>query len=213
MKSDQNPAQFIVLEMVSHGNALRANEIYGGWNHRYLNVTGRWSSAGNPSVQLIVWPDTASASEAAQVATKARSKSVKVSTIGTTDTAGLKFFSQEQHEALHGYLPYSAAATRKLEAERLKTMRYANVILTAIAANDDTDFLAVTRTEVSKLRELYKGGSIVSAAQYLTGKRAGNIIERVLDDELNCDEGMSPERLIKAALAANEIVKQLGSGH
>jgi hypothetical protein len=213
MKPAQNLTQFIVLEMASHGNALRANEIYGGWNHRYLNVTGRWSSAGNPSVQLVAWPDTASASEAAQVATKARGRSVGISTIGTLDIASFKLFSQELHGALLRYLPYSAAANRKLEAERLKAMRYASSVLVANAAYNDKELLAATRAEVSKLREHYKGGSIVSAAQYLTGKRAEDVIKRVLDGELSCDEGMTPERLVDAARVANEIVNQLGSGY
>ena len=79
---------FIVLELKAHGLALRADALHGGWNHRYLNVTGRWSARGTESVPLISWPDINSASVAAEAASKARGRPVTVSSMGTISSQG-----------------------------------------------------------------------------------------------------------------------------
>ncbi len=202
---------FIVLELEAHGLALQADALYGGWNHRYLNVTGRWSARGSETVQLISWPDMASAAVAAEVASKARGRPVKVSSMGTissngeVDARGFSAYGDELHGALLGYLPYTGAAAANLEARRLKMMRYASAVwmlLSECAMKGTEAGVAASRSAAKGLHKQYGGGSVVSAIQYLAGKDADDLLGRVLDGELQCSEGMTPEKLLACVKAS-----------
>jgi len=201
---------FIVLELVDHGSALQANKIYGGQNHRYLNITGRWSGTGTDSVPLLNWGSLNSAQEAAETATIARGRKVNVSSLGRQEATGFKPFEAKHQPALVGYLPYGSAAASKIEAERVKTMRYASAVFNVMNASENEDVHDLCKTETLKIRSYFKGGSLVSASQYLTGKRAIDIAERVFDGELECDEGMSPEKLMFAMRMATNLMSRIG---
>lgn len=204
-------AQFIVLKLSDHGNARREDHLYGGWHRRFLNVTGRWSAAGTKEVPLIAWPDEGTAVQAANIASQARGRDVSVCSIGPAAAAGFTLFGEALRSALLGYLPYSAAAARKLEAERLKTMRYAVAVLGTFDADGSDAIVESAHAAAVALHRQYGGGSVVSAAQYLTGKRAAHVIERVLDGELACSDGLTPASLVRAAVIAAGMVDRLGA--
>lgn len=101
------------------------------------------------------------------------------------------YFAQygEQHaSALIGYLPYGAAAARKLEAERQRLMGYAKVMLAGRMGEADADSVDVVlamKAAACELRVAGIGnGSWVSAAQGVTGNRALEVFCLVIDGEL-----------------------------
>lgn len=204
-------ARFTVLQLSDHGNARREDHLYGGWHRRFLNVTGRWSAAGTKEVPLIAWPDEDTAAQAANIAAQARGRNVSVCSIGPAAAAGFTPFGEALRSALLGYLPYSAAAARKLEAERLKTMRYAAAVLGTFDSVGSDAIVESAQAATVALQRHYGGGSVVSAAQYLTGKRAAHVIDRVLDGELGCSDGLTPASLVRAALIAVGMVDRLGA--
>lgn len=204
-------AQFTVLQLSDHGNARREDHLYGGWHRRFLNAAGRWSSVGTKEVPLIAWPDEGTAAQAANIASQARGRDVSVCWIGPAAAAGFTLFDEALRSALLGYLPYSAASARKLEAERLKTMRYAAAVLGTFDADGSDAIVESAHAAAVTLHRQYGGGSVVSAAQYLTGKRAAHVIEQVLDDELACSDGLTPTSLVRAVAIATGMVERLGA--
>ena len=193
---------FLVLEMEAHGLARRADMIRGGLNHRYLNVTGRWSAGGSQAVPLLSWVDHDCATAAATAASDARRRSVVVTGIGAADQNAFRPFDEGLADALLGYLPYSDAATRRLEDRRLKLMRNAEAVLAVADAVDNDAAMAASQEAASALRKHYGGGSVTSATQYLAGKDAAEILARVLDGELAWSDGQSHERLVHAVALA-----------
>lgn len=197
----------IVLYMVHHGSALTEDRRHGGAMHyRYLNATGRWSARGTAAVPLLTWPDRASAEQAARLATQARRRPVEVSNVTGTNPDHFLKYTDEMQPALQGYLPYTEAASRKLEAERHKTMTYARAI---VAASNGRPLQEVN----GAIRDALGAGSVVQAAQFMTGKRCASIVQSVLDGELMCDSDLTPPMLVTAALLARRMVGQLGKGH
>ena len=69
---------------------------------------------------------------AAAGASKARDRVFKVSSLGGDSLLAEQFaaFSKRHAEALLGYLPYAAAAARKREELRVKTIDCAGAVLT-----------------------------------------------------------------------------------
>jgi hypothetical protein len=153
-------------------------------------------------VPLIAWLVRDDATASAEVASKARRRAVKVSSIGAGAPPSFKIFDQSLSGALLGYLPYAETAARKLEERRLKLMRNADAVLAVVGAADERAAATAGRDMTSNLRKLYGGGSIVSAMQYLAGKDAADILARVLDGELECSDGQTPERLAQAVAVA-----------
>ena len=194
---------YFVLEMPAHGLALRSDLVHGGLNHRYLNVTGRWSASGTPAVPLIAWQDHAEATKAADVASTARGRAVQVSSLSAQDPRASRPYSDSLSPALWSYLSYTETAAKKLEERRSKLMRNAAAVLAVANAPDASSLVAANHQATTDLRTAYGGGSIVSAIQYLTGKDAADIIARVQDGELGCSEGLTPERLAQAMAIAN----------
>lgn len=188
MSSSSMHDRAIVLELVGHGGALNEDASYGGAPHRrYINVTGRWSAAGTPEVPLIRWSTAEAASDARAVAAAARKRQMAVSDLSMTDPGCFVLFDERLVVALQGYLPYAAAAAKKLEALREKTMRYASIVLAPARSPE-----------------------LISAAQFMTGKKAQDITTRVLDGELVCTSGLTPDRLVLAGVRAEELVSKLG---
>lgn len=197
---------FFVLEMKEHGLAKHYDQTFGGINHRYLNVTGRWSTLSTVAVPLIAWTDHEEATSAAETASTARRRLIKVSNLSQVAHRPFKIFSQPLRAALLGYLPYGETKKRKLELRRLKLMHYAKAVLAVYHAADQAGAETASRTATSDLRKLYGGGSVISAMQYLAGKDAADVLARVLDGELVCDEGQTPERLVQAvSIAVSEF--------
>lgn len=149
--------------------------------------------------------------DAARIATKARARVIEMGSIGGSalDPACFSAYNDTMVAALEGYLPASVAAARKLDAEREKLMRYAMAVLkTAAAAKDGpAATLEAERQANQEIRAYFGGGSVVSAAQYMTGKRATDLIARVLDGEIACDSDLSPERLVFAAVFSRAFVE------
>lgn len=201
------PALFpmhFVLHMVSHGSAVLEDHRHGGATHyRYLNATGRWSANGTASVPLLVWSDHASADEAAHLATQARGRPIAVSNVSATAWGHFRAYTPKMLSALQGYLPYTEAASQKLEAERHKTMTYARAVL-ALSGGQPVNEVNAT------IREALGIGTVVQAAQFLTGKRCASIVQAVLDAELECDADLTPQSLVAAGLLAQKFVEQLG---
>lgn len=195
-----------VLHMIDHGVAMLEDHRHGGPPHyRYLNATGRWSARGTPSVPLLVWPDHASADQAARLAAQARGRSIAVSNVNATTPEHFRTYTEKMLPALQGYLPYKEAASRKLETERHKTMTYARALL---AASSGRPLKEVNAT----IRDALGSGTVVQAAQFLTGKRCAAIVQGVLDGELEIDSDLTPQSLVIAGEIAHQIVGQLGQG-
>jgi hypothetical protein len=200
----QLPPMRIVLHMEGHGSATVEDHRHGGAQHyRYLNSTGRWSAAGTSTVPLLTWPNRASATEAAEVASRARKRPIAVSTVSGSAPACFQQFADKLQPALLGYLPYTEAARRKLEVERQRTMTYVRALVALADGQAIKDANAAVRASLGS-------GTVVQAAQFLTGKRCADIVQRILDGELECDAGLTPSMLVAATSAARGFVDQLG---
>lgn len=200
------------LEMVAHGNALRENDLHGGWHRRYLNVTGRWSAVGTKAVPLVVWSDANAAAMAAADAAQARGREIRATAMSVSDSTVSALFQESMRPALLGYLPYSAAAARKLEIERDKTVQYAKAILQLLDIEDERRVAAAAKEISKSLTERFGGGSVTSAAAYLSGKKAADIIARLLDGEMACDDGLMPLDVVRAASFAQVALQRLAPG-
>lgn len=204
--------RIFVLEMRGHGNALRENDLHGGWHRRYLNVTGRWSASGTKAVPLVVWADADLARKAAGQACEARGREIIASAIAASDSLPVVPFTDSLRPALLGYLPYSTAAARKLEIEREKTVQYAKAILQVLDVEDERMIPAAAKQVSKSLMDRFGGGSPAAAAAYLGGKKAAYIIARLLDGELECDDGLTPQDVLRAALSANISLQRAAAG-
>ena len=210
MPTNEIHSQHIVLTLEAHGGATREQAIYGGpLAVRALNVTGRWSSTGNDAVPLLTWPDMKSAAYDAQRASAARGRPVVTTSLGGASFGRTVPFSLEHEAALFGYLPYSVAAAKKLEAECRKLFGYAGVLLAGERAGGPIESGAALEAMKAAARDLRDtgvgNGSWVSAAQGLTGKRALELAARVMDGELSPGQGMTPADLLKALNLAKKF--------
>jgi hypothetical protein len=209
MASPLLPERTFVLTLPDHAGALRVQAIHGLRQSRSLNVTGRWAAEGSKPVPLLTWGDADSASTAAGVAAEARGRTVIVTDVALDHPAHFKMFSEAHRPALLGYLPYTEAAARKLEAERVKTMLYAIAVLTFAEAETKEAKEVAAKQAARELARHYGGGSVLSAAQYLAGTRARDVLARVLDGELACDAEAATEDLVKACVMARMLMHEL----
>jgi hypothetical protein len=129
---------FFVIEHAGHGSAALEEQRHGGQHCRFLNVTGRWSARGTRAVPLLAWTDRQEVEAASAIASKARDRVFKVSSLGGDSLVAEHFaaFSEHHAEALLGYLPYATAAARKLEELRVKTIDCAGAVLRVHRAAD-----------------------------------------------------------------------------
>lgn len=196
---------FFVLHMPDHGNVALETQLYGGGMHyRYLNVTGRWSARGTKIVPLLAWRSHESAKKAAQKASDARQREISVSSLMSSRDLSetMQYFSDTAAPALIGYLPYKATAAAKVEADRLKTMRYAAVLWRVCETEEEESEETIKQCN-KELHEFCGGGSITSAVQFFTGKKAAQVIEGLLDGELEFSEGVSLSTIAAALAFAN----------
>jgi hypothetical protein len=198
-----------VLTLADHAQAAYVQAMHGLRHMRSLNVTGRWAAVGTKPVPLLTWSDADSATTAAGVASEARSRAVIVTEVSLDQPEHFKMFSETQRPALLGYLPYNVAAASKLEAERVKTMLYAIALLTFAEAETKEAKEAAAKQAAKELARHFGGGSVISAAQYLVGARAMDVLARVLDGELACDSGMTAAELLEAIVLASQVVGNL----
>lgn len=214
MNHHELPSRFIVLTLVGHGGAEREHRQYGSpQESRFLNVTGRWASAGTEAVPLLSWPDLAAAEADAAKASSARRRQVLVSSVGGSQFGCFAPYGDQHAGALLGYLPYAATAARKLEAERQRFMGYVRVMLAGEAAQVNGDALDVVEAMKTAARNLrlagFGNGSWVTAAQGLTGNRAHELLGQVIDGDLSCDPGMTQEDIRRAIGAAKTLVSRM----
>jgi hypothetical protein len=191
----------IVLTLDAHGGATREQRLYGGvLEARFLNVTGRWASSGTDAAPLLTWESHEEAETCAETASRSRSRPVRVYSVKGARYGVFASYGKQHASALFGYLPYSAAAARKLEGERKRLMGYASVMLAGITESQDADkMVAAMKQEAHRLRDAgIGGGSWLSAAQGLTGKKALDVFQRIIDGELECDAGLTPEAIWQA---------------
>lgn len=108
------PPISLVLTLAAQGGAARHQQQYGGnLESRFLNVTGRWASAGKEVVPLLTWPDMETAVEAATTATAARGREVDVTSVGGSRFGELTQYGQQHSGALVGYLGSSQNSENK----------------------------------------------------------------------------------------------------
>lgn len=205
MSSSNRPSlSFFVIEHAGHGSAALEEQRHGGQHYRFLNVTGRWSARGTRAVPLLAWTDRQEVEAAAAVASKARDRVFKVSSLGGDSLVAEQFaaFSERHAEALLGYLPYATAAARKLEELRVKTIDCAGAVLRVHRAAD-AERAQVLKDEGRLLQQAHRL-TVFSAAQFLTGKKADEILALLETGELDTEEKLSIEELREAVqLATN----------
>lgn len=201
---------WFLLQMVDHGQAMNEVAHYGGFHVRFLNATGRWSATGSRAVPLLGWKDMAEAQGAASAASKARSRVIDVAAVSDQDAGVVQGMSgHDVHAALSGYLPYAPAAAKAMAIEVDKTMQYASAVLAVLGPDCAIEPGLAARTVAQGLRSQFGGGSVVSAAQFLTGRKAYDVLSRVLEGEVPCAPGMSQHRLVLAFAIASAVVDQL----
>lgn len=195
---------FFVIEHPGHGSAALEEQRHGGQHYRFLNVTGRWSARGTRAVPLLAWTDRQKVEAAAAIASKARDRVFKVSSLGGDSLVAAQFaaFSERHAEALLGYLPYATSAARKLEELRVKTVDCASAVLRVHRAAD-AERMQVLKDEGRLLQQAHRL-TVFSAAQFLTGKKADEILALLETGELDTEEKLSIEELREAVqLATN----------
>lgn len=192
---------FFVIEHAGHGSAALEEQRHGGQHYRFLNVTGRWSARGTRAVPLLAWTDRQEVEAAAAIASKARDRVFMVSSLGG-DSLAEQFaaFNERHAEALLGYLPYGTVTARKQEELRVKILDCAIAVLRVHRATD-AERAQITRDEGRLLRQAHRL-TVFSAAQFLTGKRADEIIALLEAGELDSEEKLSIEDLREAVRLA-----------
>lgn len=201
MNKTKLPPPAIVLTLDAHGGATREQRLYGGvLEARFLNVTGRWASSGTDAAPLLTWENHDQAEACAETASRSRNRPVRVYSVTGARYGAFATYGEHHAAALLGYLPYATAAARKLEGERKRLMGYARVMLAGITEPHDADkMMAAMKQEAHRLRDAgIGGGSWLSAAQGLTGKKALDVFQRIIDGELECDAGLTPETIWQA---------------
>lgn len=207
------PSFYSVLCLAGHGGPEREQALYGGsLSQRMLNINGRWVAEGSATAPLLVWSSVEVAEVDAAKATEARRKTVVVRQVGGTDIERfITPFGPAHAPALLGYLPVTATAARKLEADRKKLMGYVSVMLAAGSPESEADAqqaMTDMKAAAHKLRLAGIGnGSWMTAAQGLTGKWAVEMASRVFDGELACDPGIAPADVLKAMLTAKRLAR------
>jgi len=193
---------FFVIEHAEHGSAALEEQHHGGQHYRFLNVTGRWSAKGTRAVPLLAWTDRQEVEAAAAIASKARDRLFKVSLLGGDSLVAEQFaaFNERHAEALLGYLPYGTATAKKQEELRVKTLDCASAVLRVHRAAD-AERAQITRDEGRLLRQAHQLTAF-SAAQFLTGKKADEIIALLEAGDLDSEEKLSIEDLREAVRLA-----------
>lgn len=203
---------WFLLTLVGHRQVSREFANYGVHHPRLLNITGRWSATGSRVVPLLGWLSLEEATRAAQVASDARSRVVEVVEATSHDLGYIHGVSGSHHAALLGYLPYAAAAANGMVADIQKTMVYASAVL-SIFGSDSPSSPPVEGAKIihRSMKQQFGGGSVVSAAQFLCGRKAHDVLCRVLDEEIECAHGVATrDDLIRAFILAKLVVAQLG---
>ncbi len=192
-----------VIEHAGHGSARVEDQRHGGWHHRFLNVTGRWSAKGTRAIQLLAWSDGKEAEAAATIASKARSRPIIVSSLGGNGLFADQFVAFGEHHAaaLLGNLPYATAAARKLEELRIKTIDFACAVLRVHRATAGEERERLLKSEGRLLLQTHRANAF-SAMQFLTGKKAAEILAMLEAGELDTDGKLSVEELREAILLA-----------
>lgn len=185
---------YYVLTRQSHGSAAREDQLYGGpAHHRYLDVYGRWVAQGTPMIPLLAWDSPDAAQAACATASSVRKGAIEVSTVaGGNFVPGnlLRLFAPTDAPALAGQLPRERITNTKLAADCHKMMVFTRAVLALHEAQDDTAKLHATALWNRIISQAFGGGSVVSASQFMAGRRAAHVISRYLcgslveDDEL-----------------------------
>lgn len=178
----------------------------GPFKNRCLNVAGRWASAGSEAIPILSWSDLVSAKADAEKASLARGREVEVGSVGRNNGShsygSFAPYGKQHAGALMGYLPYSAAAARKLEAERKRLMGYAKVILAGgidMVDADPVSAISAMKSAAIALRQAGIGnGSWVSSAQGLTGAKTFEVLALVVLGELPCDPDITKRDILMA---------------
>ncbi|MNV70110.1 hypothetical protein D3C71_1630550 [compost metagenome] len=150
----------------------------------------------------MAWTDRQEVETAAAIASKARDRVIKVSSQGGDSLVAEHFaaFSERHAEALLGYLPYATAAARKLEELRVKTIDCAGAVLRVHRAAD-AERAQILKDEGRLLQKAHRL-TVFSAAQFLTGKKADEILTLLETGELDTEEKLSIEELREAVQLA-----------
>lgn len=202
---------WFLLTLVGHRQVSREFANYGVHHPRLLNITGRWSASGSRVVPLLGWLSLEEATRAAQVASDARSRVVEVVEATSHDLGYIHGVNGSHHAALLGYLPYAAAAANGMVADIQKTMVYASAVLSIFGSDAPGSPLEVAKPIHQSMKQQFGGGSVVSAAQFLCGRKAHDVLCRVLDEEIDCAHGVATrDDLIRAFILAKLVVAQLG---
>jgi len=198
---ESSPVLWNVLVHAKHGRTAHDREVYNSGHPRMLNVTGRWSSRPTAEVPVLVWEERQLAEDAAAVCRSHRGDGVIASSYGHSGlTLGveLKLFTSSHAPALAGYLPYEATAATKAEVARVKALASAAFLVARATGNEELG---------QRGRELApKAGA--GAAEYLTGKAGGSVVQRILAGKLAADRVVTRDHVAAAVHIAEAIVAE-----
>lgn len=203
---------FFVIEHADHGSAAIEDQRHGGQHYRFLNVTGRWSARGTRAVPLLTWTDRREAEAAATIASKARDRVIKVSSLGGDSLVADRFaaFGEHHADALLGYLPYVTAAAVQLEERRVKTIDCAAAVLRVHRAMDE-ERTRILKDEGRLLQQAHRI-TVFSAAQFLTGKKADEVITMLEAGVLDTEGKLSVRELREASNWQRATADELKNG-
>lgn len=168
--------------------------MYGGAPHaRYLNAFGFWTASGSKLMPLLAWEDRTAAEAACAIAKGIRRCDVIVSTVGGTHQVPgdqLILYTPGHAQVLAGQLPRERVSSTKTASDWHRTKVFTGAVLELADAPDAASKQAATTKWNKIIHATFSGGSVVSASQFLSGKRAAAIVELlrngtlVEDDEL-----------------------------
>lgn len=204
--TDLTPAIYFVIECVSHGSAAREDKLHGGPPHRrYLDVYGRWVAHGTEQIPILAWENLEGAQAACSTASSMRKGELAVSTLGGHDYLPgkqLKLFCPANTPALAGQLPRERVSNAKLAADWHRTKVFTRAVL-ALQETTSEESKQVAVTQWNRIIwQAFGGGSVVSASQFLSGKRAANILDLLKSGSLIEDEELPIEDIERAIVIA-----------
>lgn len=193
--------QFVLELLPDEGMALAPHGTASS-QPRYLNCLGRWAAYGTELTPLLGWEDEASAQAACDTASLLRHSRIVASSLSGAHpriSAHVQRFHRHQTPALATPLPAQNTAFSRKAIDCVKTTVFSHAILAIENAPQDAKCRIESRWN-RHIHTLFGGGSIVSASQFLTGKRAASAVQMICTGQYT-PECPSSEDLIRKAMA------------
>lgn len=172
----------------------------------YLNSIGRWAASGSVVTPLLIWSDSQSAEAACFAARTLRGNPglrVGISAISRHQIGQqAAFYSSAEHaSALAGDTSSVQPSSARIYLDFMKTALFSHALLDL---NTAPDKVITEDVWTKKIQQILGGGSLVSASQYLSGRRAAAVLNGFRDGQIALPDGLALDDIEQAVHIARQ---------